>query len=339
MNDSNPEAVPVQSTPSSSYKDRSTGLIVFGILTLLLGGLCALFVLLMLIGQAAAARTNPSPAGAAAILPGMILYGGLAVAMVWLGIGSIMARRWARALLLIFSWIWLIAGLAGSMVMAFTMPQVLAQQPTAGATPGNPATPPVPIGAVMAGMLLFLGVFFILCPLIWIFFYKSPNVKATCEARDPVTRWTDACPLPVLALCLWLVFTVPMLLLMPIVGHGVTPFFGMFLTGLTGSFLCLLMAAVWAYAACLLFKLDVRGWWLILIASLLMFVSSLLTYGRHDMIEAYRLMGYPEVQIEQIQKTGMLTGHRMNWITLFCAVPFLAYILFVKKYFGPKAPA
>ena len=42
MNESNPGAAPVESTPSPSYKDRSTGLTVFGIFTLLLGGLCGL---------------------------------------------------------------------------------------------------------------------------------------------------------------------------------------------------------------------------------------------------------------------------------------------------------
>jgi hypothetical protein len=190
----------------------------------------------------------------------------------------------------------------------------------------------------MTVMFLFLGFFFVLCPMIWIFFYKSSHVKATCETRDPVTRWTDACPLPVLALCLWLLVAVPMMLIMPITAHGVMPFFGMFLSGLAGSFLCLVLAAIWAWAAWLLYKLDVRGWWLILLTFLVVVVSTLLTYARHDMIEVYQLMGYSEAQIEQIQKTGLFTGHRMNWLMVFCMAPFVAYILFVKKYFQPKNP-
>jgi hypothetical protein len=184
-----------------------------------------------------------------------------------------------------------------------------------------------------------LSIFFIICPLLWILFYKSPHVKATCEARDPVTRWTDACPLPVLALSLWLLPAASMMLFMPISAHGVMPFFGMFLTGLAGSLLCLVMAALWAYAAWLLYKLDVRGWWLILMVFLAFLVSTVLTYARHDMIEVYGLMGYPEAQIEQIQKTGLFSGHQMTWMMLFCMAPFLAYILFIKKYFQPKAPA
>ena len=69
------------------YKDRSAGLIVFGILTILLGCLAGLLVLLMLVGQAASARTTGAPATLSTILPAVFIYGVLAVALVWLGIG------------------------------------------------------------------------------------------------------------------------------------------------------------------------------------------------------------------------------------------------------------
>ncbi len=109
MNEQNPAITPVESSVLSDYKNRSTGLIIFGILTLLLGGLCALFIPLMLFGQTMAAKApNAPPPNTAMLLPGLAMYGGLAVALIWLGIGSIKARRWARALLLIFSWTWLI---------------------------------------------------------------------------------------------------------------------------------------------------------------------------------------------------------------------------------------
>jgi hypothetical protein len=77
---------------------------VFGVWTVVLGGLCALYAPLMLLSQMAAARVNPSLANPAAMVPGMATYAALGVALIWLGIGSIQARRRARALLLIFSW-------------------------------------------------------------------------------------------------------------------------------------------------------------------------------------------------------------------------------------------
>src|ERR1035438_10563031 len=59
MNEQNPGAAPVESTPlPMPYKDRSTGLIIFGILTILMGCLAALFVPLMLFGQAASAKAR-----------------------------------------------------------------------------------------------------------------------------------------------------------------------------------------------------------------------------------------------------------------------------------------
>ena len=210
------------------YKDRSTGLIVFGILTILLGCLAGLFVLLMLFGQMASAKATGAPPPLSAILPGMFIYGILAVALVWLGIGSTMTRRWARALLLIFSWSWLIMGLFVLVFMAFLVPKMLANLSSSGTT-GHPASSSPLMAMVMVGMFLVLGVFFVILPAVWTFFYNSRHVKATCEARDPVTRWTDACPLPVLGFCLWLAFSVPMMLIMPIAGHGVMPFFGIFL--------------------------------------------------------------------------------------------------------------
>jgi hypothetical protein len=152
-----------------------------------------------------------------------------------------------------------------------------------------------------------------------------------------LTRWTDACPLPVLALCLWLLVGVPWLLVMPITGHCVMPFFGMFFTGLPGTIFCLAIAALWSYAAWLMYKLDQRGWWLILIAMVVFMTSALLTYARHNIIEMYQLMGYPEAQIEQIQKSGLLTGNRMNWFMSLSVLPFLGYLFFIKKYFRRKS--
>jgi hypothetical protein len=263
------------------------------------------------------------------------VYGVLAVVLIWLGIGSIMARRWARALLLIFSWTWLGMGVLMTVAMAFIMPKVMSNLP-ANAPAGQPALPPGAIAGMIVFMLLFFGVAFVLLPALWTFFYSSRHVKSTCLTRDPVPRWTDTCPLPVLGLCLWLLLGVPMLLLMSVAGLGVVPFFGEFLTGLPGSLMLVAIAAICAYSAWLLYHLNAQGWWLILIALVAFAVSSVLTYAHHDVIELYRLMGYPEAQIEQIQKTGLLTGNHMNWLMGLSMLPFVGYLLFVKRYLRPK---
>lgn len=332
MNEQNPEAGAGE-LASPAYKDRSAGLTVFGILTILLGAMAGLLFLLM-IGQAVAPNTAAPATPAWPIVVAALVYLFVAVALIWLGIGSIQARRWARALMLIFSWSWLVVGVITIISMAFLMPKILASASAASNT--NQQLPPSALAVAFVVMGLVFGVLFFIMPVIWTVFYQSRHVKATCEARDTTPRWTDACPLPVLALCLWLALWVPALLVMPLTGHALIPFFGTFLTGLPAALGLLVMAAVCVGAVWLLYKLDTRGWWLALIAMVLYWVSVLITYSRHDISEMYQLMGYTSAQLEQVQKFGSVTGSAV-WFSSFCMVPFIAYILFLKKYMRSKA--
>lgn len=333
MNELPPESTPPEVT-INPHKDRSTGLIVFGILTILMGCAAVLTVPLLIFGQVAFARSTGQPPSFETVLPVVAIYGPIATVLIWLGIGSIMARRWARALLLIFSWSWLGMGILMTISMMFFLPKIFANPPAS--TPGSSPPPAAAVGAAMFFMFFFMSFVFILLPAIWTFFYNSRHVKATCAVRDPVTRWTDACPLPVLGLCLWLLFAVPMMILMLLAGHVVMPFFGTFVTGVPGTLLSLAVAAFWVYAAWLLYKLDVRGWWLILIALCVLLASGLLTFAHHDMAEMYQLMGYPQAQIDQMQKMGIWSGKSMPYFMCFSMVPFLGYLIFVKKYLGGK---
>jgi len=334
MNEGNSGAAPVESTPA--YKDRSAGLVIFGILTLLIGCLAGLFVPLILFGQAAVAAKNPGAAmPMSAMLPGALVYAILALVLAWLGIGSILKRRWARALLLIFSWCWLIMGILGCISMAFIMPGIMASIPSAGGTPGHPALPPGAASAVLGVMAVVFGIIFVILPAIWTFFYASRHVKATVEALDPVQRWTDRCPLPVLAVVLWLAFSVPMMLLMIPAYHGVIAFFGIFLMGAPGKLVYLLVAGVWAYAAWALYRLDMRGWWVVFILMCLFAISAVMTFAGHDMTQMYSLMGYPQATLDQLKNSGFLTGNHLVWLMLGGMVPWLGYLLFIRKYLRP----
>jgi hypothetical protein len=101
------------------YKDRSIGLWVFGLLTIGLGCLTALMILVIVGAQAMPIPNRPPMA---TLVPTLGLYGMLAIALTWLGIGSIQAQRWARALLLIFSWSWLLTGIVALTMMALILP-------------------------------------------------------------------------------------------------------------------------------------------------------------------------------------------------------------------------
>ena len=122
----------------------------------------------------------------------------------------------------------------------------------------------------------------------------------------------------------------------PLAGRGVTPFFGMFLTGIPGGLLCVLMAAVWAFSAWSLYKLRPIGWWVIIIAICCVMLSSSMTFLIHDPIEMYRLMGYPESQIAQIEKVGFPAGKGFVGMFLIWLIPLLGYLFYIRKYIFRK---
>jgi uncharacterized membrane protein len=324
-----PDLPPAPGTP---YNDRRTGLTVFGILTLLMGVVCALLVPLMLATLTIAPRPGVPAQDTRTMLPAILMYGGLAVMFIWLGIGSIMARRWARALLLIISWCWLLIGIVSTVVMVTVVPGILEKTQTA-LPPGQPAPPPEVMQGVMGFTFVFLGVLFVILPAVWVFFYGSRHVKATCEAADPVERWTDRCPLPVLAIPLWLLSSLPWFLVMAVSRKAVIPFFGMFVAGPPAAAGYLLLTVLWGYGAWAIYKLRPTGWWIVTISMVVFCISAFLTYSRHDISELYRLMNYPADQITLMEKFNFLTGTRMAWLTLATIVPVLGYLLFVKRYF------
>jgi len=329
---------PIQTAAApTGFKDRKTGLVVFGILTALMGGLCALMALGMAFmvfhpPDLANGAPPPSPQAMALVVVEYVFF---AVALVWLGIGSMMARRWARALLLISSWSWLLVGVLAMGMMAFALPHLM--EATRSAAPaGQPALPASANAIILVITMTVFSVMFVLLPAVWVLFYQSKNVKATCEALDPVSRWTDRCPLPVLAVSLWLTFSAVMMLVMSLAYRGVIPFFGMFVVGPLGSALYVLIGIVWAYSAWVLYKLDRRGWWLIVVSFTVFAISGFITYCYHDLNELYSLLGYSEAQLEQLQKFNFLKGQSMAWFTLVFTAPFLGYLFYIRKFLPPR---
>jgi hypothetical protein len=323
-------------TSTPEFRDRKTGLVIFGILTIALGALCALFVPLMFFGQAMSAKAG-APQNAQTIIPAVMIYGALAVVLVWLGIGSIMARRWARALLLVLSWSWLVVGVISITVMAFVLPQIMEAVRTAGPA-GQPQLPAAAKSLMVVIPTLVLGIVYVILPGVWVLFYRSRHVKTTCETYDPVVRWTDRCPLPVLAVSLWLAFSAPMMILMAVVYRRILPLFGNFVVGPVGSGLCVLLGLLWGYCAWALYRLEIRAWWIVVASVVLFSCSAFITYSRHDLMELYALMGYPAAQIAELQKFNFLKGPALAWSSLAGAVPLLGYLLYVRRFFPAGRP-
>ena len=318
---------------SSGFKDRKTGLVVFGILQIILGGACALIVPFMIIGMIASAVLDESsapPMNISTMIPGVLFYVLAAVWFIWMGIGSIKARRWARALILVSSWLWLISGTCGLIFVLLLMPDMYDRMGQSG------QMPPEAAAFMKYVMTAFMTVFYVIIPAALVLYYGSKNVKATCEFRDSRIRWTDKCPLPVLAVSLLFgVWAVSMLFSG---GYRWTvPFFGFIATGITGAAIALVGMLLFGYVAWGLYKLSIKAWWCAVILTILWALSTGITFSRVSMLDFYEKMNFPERQLE-IMKQGMPEASTIGLFFGLWVVGFLVYLLYTKKYFASTPP-
>ncbi len=321
--------------PADGYRDRSTGLIVFGSITIMAGALCALLVPLMAYAALDLARTPlPESAGPAPqmsmIALAILMYAALAVALIWLGVGSIQAWRWARALLLVSSWIALVGGVLGLLFAAVFLPAFYGQ--LVGVA-GLPPEAMAMLQVLNAGIML---VFFVLLPGAFVWFYGSPHTRATCERRDPRPRWTDRCPLPVLALSL-LAGSVAISLPAMAGNRWALPCFGFMVSGGMGAAVLLVLMAVLAGVAWGLYRLHVAAWWSAVGLLLAWAASAGLTFARLPLAAYYADMGIPEDQLQLILPKLPPLDRWMLAGTALSVWAGLGYLLWVRRYFTRQA--
>lgn len=318
--------------PTLVQRDRTTALIAFGIVEIALGALCVLLMLLTVFGMAVLRQRTSAAVSPRTIVPGLAVYGVLAAGFVWLGIGSVRARRWARAIWICASAIWVAMGVISVPATWF----VLGRMPQMAAAGGSAAVPPAVFGIVRIATIGFLILFMIVLPGTLFLFYRSPHVKATCERKDPVERWTDRCPLPLLALSLYAgLLALGALLALPF--GGLYPLFGRFVTGPWGHALAVVTAVLWAVVGFGLYRRRVDAWWGALAMVLLTCVSGAITIWRAGFGLLYRQMGLQHAeQVASLANTGLF-----RWSALVNPLLLLAWLWLVRRYLRPlhAAPA
>ena len=329
---------PPPAPPSPAYSDRTTLLIVFGFIQIALGVLCFLLIAVMIglnfyvstFGDEALPQTQSTTAL-------VIIYGLGGVCLAWLGVGSIMARRWARALNLTLSSAFLAMGVLAMIFMAIIF------------VPGDIHLPIEAQEEIPPGLMnvMFLAMFvpmfgiYIAIPGAFVLVYRSPHVKATCEHKDPKIRWTDKCPLPVLAVSL-------------VCGMGavscfaaifwmkVFPFFGTIVAGLPAAVMFILFALVLAGISWGTYKLRPVAWWGSLLFITLGAATMSITYYVMDIEALYVAMGYPAKQIEMMRSMGlldMMSSPAMAGSIVVMGFCYAGYLLYIKRYFAPAGDA
>ncbi|MCU1230790.1 MAG: hypothetical protein JWO97_3674 [Acidobacteria bacterium] len=206
----------------AGHRNRNFGLVAFGIVQLVLGAATGVLAL------AVSASDSPAPELASNI----VLFGTATLYFFAAGIGSIRGRRWARALSVAVTAIWLAIGTIATLVT-------------------------LTVGPGSASLLRYL-VAGIIVPLALLLFYRSRDVGVTCDLRDPEPRWTDRVPLAVLAVVLVMAFSSVTLLAnlgnasaqLPAALHGAPAGIAVFA-----------MALLFAYLALQLYLLKQSAWW------------------------------------------------------------------------------
>jgi len=315
-----------QTMQSSDFRDRKVGLVVFGILQVILGGICALMVPLMIIGIIASAALREGaamPMNTSMMIAGALFYVLPAVWFICMGIGSIRTRRWARALVLVSSWLWLICGISGLVSLLLFMPNMYSQMAKSGRQI---------VSVIMYMTAVFSTVIYVIIPAALVLFYRSKHVKATCESRDLRIRWTDKCPLPVLAVSLIFGFWAFSILSVGLYGWTI-PFFGFILSGMAGAAVVLVSACLSGYTAWGTYKLSIKAWWCSVLLVAAWGLSMGITFSRVSIWDFYEKMNFPEQQLDMMKQIGVPQGSIMVlWVGL-SIVGLLAYLGYTRRYF------
>ena len=267
-------------------------------------------------------------------------YAFVAAALLTLGIGSVQLKRWACALTVVISWYWLITGILIVILMTAMLPVTMrsvlqAQQGMAGQ---SQAISEGVMAVVITFIIVFGAVFLVLVPIAFLVFYSRQDVADTCRYRDPVERWTDRIPLPVLGACVVLAIQ-SVYMLVTGVSTPLFPFFGRYLTGLPAFVCFLLMACLDTYLAIAFYRLKPAGWWIAVTAAPLRLLSMALTYARGDLMQAYSRVGFSDKQMEMLNSSPLFRGHVILWWSLISSVVFFGYLLWLKRYFRvPETP-
>jgi len=296
-------------------KDRSGALVFFGIIHLIGGAICLLIIL---------STVAVSKVPQTSIAQNLLVYAVFAAYLFAVGIGSIRKRRWARALALVVSWIWLITGVISGAMLILVMPHIMV------------LVPPSAARMVTVFVTALVAFFYIILPLVFILFYGRQDVQATVETNDTQVRWTDRAPLPVLGVSLALAFGA--VALIANAARPVIPLFGTVLTGAPATLTVLALAALFAFVAVQLYRLKESAWWTLVLLQLIGGVFAALTLARTDMNRVYEQMGVMTPQIRAMH-LEQIFGNPLLWgLAAVAWIGYFAFLIWIRRDFGRFAP-
>lgn len=307
-------------------RDRWAGLVMFGTLEIALGIFCFSLAMLLLLVVSAGGLCGMKPVHFTMAMAFLFCLTGWFIVM---GMGSIKARRWARALTLVGAWVTVFFGTLALAFMLYILPEAYNIIADSGAL--SPRAAMVFIYFVTA-VLLFLQVVF---PLLAVGFYSMKGVKGTCERLNPDPCWSDHIPLPLLAMGFISVLGCSLVFVGATTNYTVL-LFGAILSGGAGFFVVLLLAIGFGVVGWGAFKRSTPSWWGAYALVLLTSTSMMLTFSEIEMNALYVHMGYSEAQIESLNEFGLLNPGVLTFVSCIWGVMACIYLVWVRDCFSPE---
>lgn len=290
------------SMSEGATKNGAAGFILFGSLQILIGLACAMFTLYIASGSEIAVRQ--SPGGGAAVASGLIVYGVATAYFVSVGVGSMRRRRWARALSVVVSAMWLAGGAVGTMLILVMLPTIERRLP-------NFSGVFVLGGAIVAGILVPLAIFL---------FYRQPSTRAQCEAADE-SRWTDRVPLPILAVIIVLAFG--SLALLANLSNPVIEMFGSSVSGAPAAVTLLALGILSAWLAVQFYRLKESAWWTLVLLQVIGCIAATISLVRGGSGKA------AADDIADVSRSPFFVA-----IVIASWLGYFAYLLYIRRYFA-----
>jgi hypothetical protein len=307
-------------------RDRSMGLVIAGILEILLGILSFSLAMLLLIVVSTAGLAGLKTSHFWIAMGFQFFLTGWLIVM---GLGSIKAKRWARALVLVGAWTAVFFGTLALALVLYILPGILGLMTDSGLVSPTAA---MPVLYFIIGVLFVLQILF---PLAAIVFYSMGGVRGTCERRNPGSCWTDRIPLPLLAMgfiCTMGCFSI----ITGATTNYVVFLFGKVATGGLGAAIVALLSIGFGYVGWGAFTRKIHAWWGGYALVLLTCSSMMLTFSEMDMETLYGQMGYSPEQIVQLALYDAFNPAMLTFISCIWGIMACIFLVWVRDCFYPE---